>query len=152
MKILQIIPETSSLTKVGLCSSRKPLIRSTQGRPSHGYHSQRPVFLPDGMSYGRAHPDLSGRVERFCRGILPLFHLREEGGFLYLSKRIGVEIGARLAQGDIVWLRNKQYSTSLAFLDRVEAPWRKRASSMALPDGDEVAGACWVYLPEGGLT
>jgi hypothetical protein len=107
-----------------------------------------PIFLVDGLSHGKDHPDLRNRVEGSCRGILPACTLEEDGGFLYLRKEETPGMARQAPTGDLVWIKSGLHASTLSMLDRFESPWRRRGKTTALPDGEAEGMPCWVYFPE----
>jgi hypothetical protein len=127
----------------GLKSAGKTV---TQGREVRS--SQLPVFVVEGMSFSSSHADIKGKIEKSCRAILPMCHLVEKGGFLYLLNLTEGERGLT-AKGELLWFKDQAYSQAIHILDSFEDPWRKRGCSTALPEGSDVAFSCWAYFPEG---
>jgi hypothetical protein len=109
---------------------------------------QLPVFVVEGMSFSSSHADIRGKIEKSRKAILPMCHLVEKGGFLYLLNLTEGERG-KTAKGELLWFKDQAYSQAIRILDSFEDPWRKRGRSTALPEGSDAAFPCWAYFPEG---
>lgn len=109
-----------------------------------------PVFIVYGMSIASSHAGIRHQIERTAKAILPVCFLDDDNGYLYLRGGEGGTKGGE-ARGELVWFSGGFHEEALRILDDIEAPWRKRGATIAVPEGQTSTVRCWAYFPESEL-